>query len=61
MPKPPAGNAPSFRRGIHPLLMGTCGICHRAGGAAASTRLILSGDPSTDHAAVARLVVVRDP
>lgn len=41
--------------------MGTCGACHRAGGAGASTRLLLSGEASADHAAVARLVVVRDP
>ena len=53
--------APSFRRAIHPLLMTTCSVCHRAGGPAATTRLVLSGEPAVDHGAVSRLVTVRDP
>ncbi len=52
---------PSFRRAIHPLLMATCNVCHRTGGAAAATHFVLSGDATADHAVVVRLVDVRDP
>jgi hypothetical protein len=51
----------SFRRVIHPLLIQTCRACHGAGGPAAATRLVLSGDAATDHAAVARLITTADP
>jgi hypothetical protein len=54
--------APSFQRAIHPILMSTCGAaCHRAGGPAMATRLVLTGDARADHAAVARLVDVHAP
>ena len=53
--------APSFRRVIHPLLMATCGACHRAGAPAATTRLTLSGDATVDFGPVAGMVTVRDP
>jgi hypothetical protein len=53
--------APSFRRAVHPMLMATCSACHRAGGPAGATRLTLSGDAVTDHAAALSVITVRDP
>ena len=53
--------APSFQRAIHPLLMTTCKPCHTAGGPAQLSHLLLTGDPATDHHAIARFVKARDP
>jgi hypothetical protein len=50
----------AYRRDVHPLLLQTCRPCHGAGGPAAATRLVLSGEPTADHAVVARLVFVGD-
>jgi hypothetical protein len=50
----------SFRRGVHPLLMQTCRPCHGAGGPAAMTKLVLTGDAAGDHPVVARLVSAAD-
>lgn len=55
----PAG--PSFTRAIHPLFMATCKACHTAGGAAAATPLILTGDPEADHRVLARFADVHAP
>jgi hypothetical protein len=41
--------------------MAACGACHRAGGPAATTRLVLSGDERADLAAARALVDPRDP
>jgi hypothetical protein len=48
--------APSFRRAIHPLLLQSCQVCHRVGGPAAATHLVLAGDAVSDFAAVRPLV-----
>ncbi|MBC8133283.1 MAG: hypothetical protein H7X95_09915, partial [Deltaproteobacteria bacterium] len=53
--------APSFRQVIHPLLVQTCKVCHVAGGPAAMTTFVLSGESATDHAAVMRVVDLRAP
>jgi hypothetical protein len=53
---PAAPPAPSFKRAIHPLLMQSCQVCHRAGGPAAATHLLLTGDAAADYAAVRPLV-----
>jgi hypothetical protein len=50
----PAG--PSFATAVHPVLMATCAVCHRPGGPAAMTRLLLSGEAAHDEAAVRALV-----
>jgi hypothetical protein len=62
-PERAATSAPglSFRRIVHPLLIQTCRACHGAGGPAAATRLVLSGDAAADHASVARLITTTDP
>ncbi|HVX93742.1 MAG TPA: hypothetical protein VHK47_02435 [Polyangia bacterium] len=56
---PPAG--PSFKRIIHPLLTQSCQVCHRVGGPAAATRLVLSGDAASDYAVVRALVTPSAP
>jgi hypothetical protein len=53
--------APSFRRTIHPLLLQTCKVCHVAGGPAAMTPFLLSGEAGPDHGAVLRVVDRRAP
>ncbi len=55
----PAG--PSFTRAIHPLFLATCKACHVAGGAAAATPLVLTGDPEADHRVLARFADVHAP
>jgi cytochrome c553 len=55
----PAG--PSFTRAIHPLFLATCKACHTAGGAAAATPLVLTGDAEADHRVLERLADVRAP
>ena len=60
-PSNPVPVAPSFRRVIHPAMMQACGLCHRAGGPAAASRLVLGGSPAEDHAIVVRFVDVRNP
>jgi hypothetical protein len=46
----------SFKRVIHPLVTQSCQVCHRAGGPAAATRLVLTGEAAGDYAAVRALV-----
>ena len=58
--KPPSSSL-SFQRVIHPLLVQTCKSCHAAGGAAAATHLLLSGEAGPDHAAVMSVLDVRAP
>ncbi len=55
----PAG--PSFTRVIAPMLAATCKPCHTAGGPAAATHLLLTGDAENDHRAVARFADLRAP
>ena len=59
--RPPAPATQSFTRGIHPQLLATCKVCHTPGGPAATSHLLLVGDPVADHRAVARFVDVRNP
>ena len=58
---PAAPAAPSFQRAIHPLLTTTCKPCHTAGGPAQLSHLLLTGEPTADHHAIARFVKARDP
>jgi hypothetical protein len=58
---PAAPPAPSFRRAIHPLLMQSCQVCHRAEGPARATRLVLAGDAATDYAIVRPFVTPSAP
>jgi mono/diheme cytochrome c family protein len=53
--------APSFRRAIHPLLLQSCQVCHRAGGPGGATRLVLVGDAAADFASVRSLVAPSAP
>ncbi len=55
----PAG--PSFTRVIHPLVVATCKGCHAAGGPAAATPLVLTGDAEADARVLARFADARDP
>jgi hypothetical protein len=52
---------PSFATGVHPILMSVCAVCHRAGGPAAMTRFLLSGDAAKDEAIVRALVDPQAP
>jgi cytochrome c553 len=54
-------SGPSFTRAVHPLFLATCKVCHTAGGAAAASHLLLTGDPEADHRALARFADVRSP
>ena len=54
-------SAPSFRRTVHPALLQACQSCHVTGGPAGMTRLVLSGDPASDHRSVSIVVDPRDP
>jgi len=47
---------PTFATAVHPVLMSVCALCHRAGGPAAMTRLLLSGDVGKDEAIVRALI-----
>ena len=47
--------------GVHELLTSACASCHRAGGMAATTRLVLTGDRGPDDAAARALVDVTAP
>ena len=69
---PPAGEAPAvavpatpvaptFAATVHPLLMTSCAVCHRPGGPAAMTRLLLSGDAVKDEAVARGLVDEQTP
>src|SRR5207248_11137133 len=53
---PAAPPGPSFRRVIHPQLMQTCQVCHRPGGPAQATHLLLGGDAAVDYATVRAFV-----
>lgn len=53
---PAAPPAPSFKRAVHPLLVQACQPCHRTGGPAGMTRLLLAGDPAADYASVRAFV-----
>jgi hypothetical protein len=58
----PAQAAPSpFASTVHPILMAACALCHRPGGPAAMTRLLLSGDAARDEAIVRPLVDPQAP
>ena len=57
----PAPTGPSFTRAIHPLFLATCKACHTAGGAAAATPLVLTGDAEADHRLLVRFVDVHAP
>jgi hypothetical protein len=61
--EPPARTAPSpsFRKAIHPLLLQSCQVCHRAGGPGGTTRLVLVGDAAADFASVRSLVTPSAP
>ena len=58
---PAASGGPTFATAVHPVLMGVCAACHRAGGPAAMTRFLLSGDVARDEAVVRALVDPRTP
>ena len=55
----PAG--PSFTRVVYPLFLATCKACHTAGGPAAATPLVLTGDAEADHRVLARFADVHAP
>jgi hypothetical protein len=55
-PGPAAPPAPSFKRAVQPLLAQACQPCHRTGGPAGMTRLLLAGDPAADYASVRAFV-----
>jgi hypothetical protein len=59
--EPPRVGAPTFAATVHPILKNTCALCHRSGGPAAMTRLLLSGDPAADEAAVRRFLDPQAP
>lgn len=46
---------------VHPLLLAGCQDCHRAGGQAANTALLLTGNASADLATTLGFVNTRDP
>src|SRR3954447_15835057 len=48
----PTPSGPSFRRAVHPLFVTTCKPCHTAGGPAAVSRFLLSGEEVADHGAI---------
>ncbi|HVU51842.1 MAG TPA: hypothetical protein VHL80_14195 [Polyangia bacterium] len=52
---------PSFRHAIHPMLAQACAVCHRAGGPAQASRLVLTGDVAADYASVRPLVTTSAP
>ena len=56
---PPQG--PSFTRAVYPLLAATCKPCHMAGGPAAASHLVLTGDAEADYRIVARFVELNEP
>jgi hypothetical protein len=59
VPAKPA--AQTFAATVHPLLMTSCAVCHRPGGPAAMTRLLLSGDAVKDEAIARALVDEQTP
>ncbi|MES1206860.1 MAG: hypothetical protein ABUS79_13060 [Pseudomonadota bacterium] len=65
-PSPPAresagAGGSGFPIAVHPILMSACAACHRAGGPAAMTRFLLSGDAAQDEATVRALVDPQAP
>ena len=50
-----------FAGRVHGVLLASCRTCHVAGGPAAETRLILTGEVERDHSAARRLVDTRSP
>jgi hypothetical protein len=55
------GAGASFAANVHPLLMDACASCHEAGGEAADTSLLLTGQAAADYPAVMALVDIADP
>lgn len=49
-------NGPSFKADVHPILLDRCGLCHRRGGAGASTKYVLADDAAADRDTVLALV-----
>ncbi|MDQ3266610.1 MAG: hypothetical protein M3Y59_23670 [Myxococcota bacterium] len=43
------GGTLSFATDVHPLLLSGCQSCHRAGGAAGDTALVLTGEVEADY------------
>jgi hypothetical protein len=58
---PAAPPAPSFKRAVLPLLAQACQPCHRTGGPAGMTRLLLAGEPAADYASVRAFVSPATP
>src|SRR5262245_13956810 len=55
------GAALSFATSVQPILQQGCSRCHVAGGEAAETQFILSGDAAADYAAASRFVDTAAP
>lgn len=55
------GGGISFAATVHPLLMQSCASCHKAGGDADDTLLVLSGMVAADHTTVLAFVNTADP
>jgi len=60
-PTPSDGGATSFAIAVEPVLIDTCLSCHRVGGVAAGTSLVLSGEAGADFAQVSALVDLATP
>jgi hypothetical protein len=58
----PAQPAPAtFASTVHPILMSACAACHKPGGPAAMTRLLLAGDAAQDEASARAFVDLGAP
>jgi hypothetical protein len=55
------GETLSYAADVHPLLVAGCQPCHRSGGSAGDTGLILSGEASADFSTVSSLVDATQP
>jgi hypothetical protein len=53
--------APRFAATVEPILTSGCAVCHRPGGPAAMTRLLLSGDAAKDETTTRALVDPQAP
>jgi hypothetical protein len=56
-----AGTMPSFATSVHPLMASNCEVCHTAGGLAAASAMVLTGDVTHDFGQVQPLVDVSSP